>query len=396
MDVQEPVTIDVTVGIPPGAAAATEPPAADTENTTTDDGAPRGRTAAGSEQCRRNALGAGLTATEVFPDHLAIAIAQIQAELTEHHQPRPGIEQRLIRDMAVNWAKMEYAEELRKLDVERVAQRAGLCWDSDQAAVTDRLYGRLARRPEIVAPALARTRQGANRLLTDLKGLAAIVENKGALTERQHSRLSNLFGVPLDMRDGCGRVPPANDGPALKSLIAAEIDRLQRLQHESLIALDEQHKDLALAAMPYAADADTKLLKRYETTARNNLEKAREEFRRVRAEAEAAEQERRERQVQRLFTPQFVVQPPEAAAGAGAPDANLSPTADAVPRARERVFVGPPYAPPVDRKPDPEAESLAAELLARARTVYDAQTGPSPARKAAHREARKGKGRRSR
>jgi hypothetical protein len=387
MDVQEPVTVDVTVGIPPEAAA--EPPVSGTESMTTEGDKPQGRTAAGSQSSRRNALGSGLTATEVFPDHLAIAIAQIQAELTEHHQPRPGIEQRLIRDMAVNWAKMEYAEELRKLDVQRVAQRAGLCWDSDQAAVADRLYGRLARRPEIVAPALARTRHGADRLLTDLKGLAAIVENKGALTERQHHRLSNLFGIPLDMRDGCGRIPPANDGPALKSLITAEVDRLQRLQHESLIELDEQHKILAMDAMPYAADADTKLLKRYETTARNNLEKAREEFRRVRAEADAAEKERRERWIHEKLKPRLIEQPPSS----GAPSANPSPARDAAPSAAARVFVASPKTAPFVRTPDDdhEAADLAAELLAMGRKRRDPQAGTSSARKSAHCEARKEK-----
>jgi hypothetical protein len=393
MDVQEPMSTCSIEDGPPG--AADEPLAAGTENTTREDGELRGRTAAWSEKSRRNALGLGLTATEVFPDHLEIAIGKIQAELTAHYQPKPGIEQRLIRDMAVNWAKMEYAEDLRKLDLQRVVQRAGLCWDSDRAALADGLYARLAKRPEIVAPALARTRHGADRLLTDLKGLMAILEAKGVLTVRQYNRLCNVFGVPVDMRDGCGRVPPADDGPALKVLIAAEVDRLERLQHESLNALDEQHKALAMAAMPYAADANIRLLKRYETTARNNLNRAREEFRRVRAEAVAAEQEWR-RRIAEQFVPQPIARPP----GSTTPEVSPSPTpcGDDAPSesAAARVFVASPEAAPfvVLNPDDREADRLAAELLAMGRKRLDEQAGPSPVRKSAHREASGGKDRR--
>src|SRR6516164_1164123 len=104
MEVQEPIVTDPTAEVPPVGGP---------ESTTAEESKPGGRTAAGSEKSRRNALGLGLTATEVFPAHLEIAIGKIQDELTDHYQPKPGIEQRLVREMAVNWAKLEYCEELR-------------------------------------------------------------------------------------------------------------------------------------------------------------------------------------------------------------------------------------------------------------------------------------------
>jgi hypothetical protein len=374
MDVQEPIQTDPTAEVPPVGG---------TESTTGEEGKPGGRTAAGSEKSRRNALGLGLTATEVFPAHLESSIGKIQGELTEHYEPKSGIEQRLIREMAVNWAKLEYCEDLRKLDIDRVIQRVGLCWDSDQQAIADQLYGRLPRRPELVAPALARTRHGADRLVTDLKMLATIVKKKGALTERQHHRLYNLFGVPVDMRDGSDRVPPANDGPAILALIAAEVERLEQLQVESLIDLDEQRKVLVLAAMPYAADAETKQLKRYETTIRNNLERAREEFRRVRAEAAAAEEVRRKQRFRDLAMPPRVEEPAET----GAPDAS--------PKVRKRVFITPPMSPPfVVERDDRTADDLKATLFGMDPTRTGEHAGPSVFRKSAHREPRGPKDRR--
>jgi hypothetical protein len=300
----------------------------------------------------------------VFPAHLEDAITKIQGELTERHQPKPEIEQRLIREWAVNSAKPEYCEELLKIDLDQVVQRVCLCWDGDQQAIADRFYGRLGRRPEIVAPALARTRQGADRLLTDLKGLAAVLNKKRVLTGRQHQRLCNLFGVPLDIREDCPLVPPANDGPALLARIATEVDRLERLQVGSLIDLDEQRKVLVLAAMPYGADADTKQLKRYETTNRNNLEKAREEFRRFRAEAAAAAEERRRRWMDEMLAPKPLVQPP----GSGGAEARPDPAGGggAAPGAAERVFVVPPKAAPFVVKPeDRDSADRAAEWFAK-------------------------------
>jgi hypothetical protein len=342
-----------------------------------------GRAADGANASRRNSTKSGMTATEVFPEPLQILIDQLQAELTDHHQPRPGIETRLNREMAVEWAKLEYAKDLRKLDVERVKTRAALCWDSDQRAAAERLARKLGTTPEKIVPRLERTKQGALLLLESWTGLHEALQTNGALDEAQHGLVYDLLGISLVLRNGSRRVPAAQDGPALAALVTAQMDRLRSLLEESLNPLDEEHRLLALAGMPYAADAETQNLKRYETTARNKRDKAREEFRRARAEWEQAEQQRRRREMeefeQKLIPPRIDLdelrQAFAAAAAASPPAASPTVTKPFVVPAADRASDGP---------------NLAADLLKIGRQRLQRKPFVQPACKSADRRARKG------
>src|SRR5262249_26475662 len=135
-----------TAGVTPGGSPV--------ESAAGDDEPAAGGTAGGANASRRNSTKSGMTATEAFPEPLRILIDQLLAELTDHYRPRPGIETRIVREMSINWAKLEYAQELRKLDVARVKTRAALCWDSDQRAIAERRARKLATTPEKVVAAL--------------------------------------------------------------------------------------------------------------------------------------------------------------------------------------------------------------------------------------------------
>jgi hypothetical protein len=308
----------------------------------------------------------------MFPEHLEIAIGKIQGELTDHYEPRPGLECRLIREMAVNWAKMENAEELRKLDVARVKSRADRCWDSDQRAIAERRARKLRDTPERVVPVLERSKQGALLFLESWTGLHEALLTNGALDAAQHRSVYDLLGISLELRNGSRRVPPAQDGPALSVLVTAQMGRLRGLLEESLDALDEEQRLLAVAGMPYAADAETQKLKRYETTARNNLNKAREEFRRARAEAEAAEQRRRRKQAEEF-------------------EATLNEMARR--GAASQPSSPPPSSPPTTARPfditpdDGDAQSVAADLRETGRRNLERKHFQGPERKSAHRSA---------
>jgi hypothetical protein len=332
-------------------------------------------TSEGAKASRRNSLKSGMTATEVFPEQLEMAIGKIQGELADHYQPSPGIECRLIREMAVNWAKLEYAEELRKLDVVRVKRRANLSWDSDQRAIAERRARKLRDTPERVVPVLERSKQGALLLLESWTGLHEALLTNGALDAAQHRSMYDLLGVSLELRNGSRRVPAAQDGPALSVLVTAQMDRLRGLLEESLDALDEEHRLLAVAGMPYAADAETQKLKRYETTARNNLNRARAEFRQARAEAEAAEQRRRRKQAE-----QFEEELDEMASRP-APAQPASPPPPPPPAPTMRPF----FVTMDDR----ESDSIAAERLEMGRQRLNRKPFEEPARKSADRRAGK-------
>jgi hypothetical protein len=290
---------------------------------------------------------------------------------------------------------------LRKLDVARVKTRAALCWDSDRRAIAERVARKLAKTPEKVVPALERTKQGVLLLLESWTALHEALLTNGALDEAQHRLLYDLLGIALELRNGSRRVPAAQDGPALAALVTAQMDRLRSLLEESLNQLDEEHRVLALAGMPYAADAETQNLKRYETTARNKRDKAREEFRRARAECEQAEKQRRQRvfeEFEARLAPSRIdeLYRSEAAAAARA-------AAEAEAHARAPASAPPPPSatmtrPSIVLEPDDRdagAGSLAADLLEIGRQRRGQKAFQEPARKSADRRARRGqKGRR--
>jgi hypothetical protein len=370
-----------TAGVAPGDSPV--------ESTAGEEEPASGRRADGANASRRNSTKSGMTATEVFPEPLQILIDQLLAELTDHYRPRPGIETRTVRELSINWAKLEYAHELRKLDVARVKTRAALCWDSDQRAIAERRARKLTTTPEKVVPALERTKQGVLLLLESWTALQDALLTNGALDEAQHRLVFDLLGIALELRNGSRRVPAAHDGPALAALVTAQMDRLRSLLDASLNQLDEEHRKLALAGMPYAGDAETQNLKRYETTARNKRDKAREEFRRARAEWEQAEQERRRREreafEQTLIPPRTDVdafrQAVAAVAAASSPPPGASPTVT-------KPFV----VPAADRTPD--GPNPAADLLDIARRRIQRKPFVQPARKSADRQAGARKGRR--
>jgi hypothetical protein len=184
--------------------------------------------------------------------------------------------------MAKATAKIDRCAELTILDLQRIIDRAQLCWEADRRKVADDLGARLAKDPARVSQALSRSRQGADWKIERWEGLGEALSSNGGWDESQRRLAFDLLGVAPDLRNGSKRVPPEHDATGLAGLVAREIGLLCQAQELSLDALDEAEWSMAAAGMPPEEDACAARLRRYEASARRALLWAHSELRRVR------------------------------------------------------------------------------------------------------------------
>ena len=241
------------------------------------------RTPEGKERSKRNSLRHGMLAEVIFPDDLAAAIADRTADLVAEFVPATPFEAFLIGEMAKATAKLDRCSEMAIVDLQRVSDRAVLCWDGDRRAYVEDLGARLPRDPARVARALGRTKQGVDWLLERWEGLGEVLQAQGGWDEPQRRLAFDLLGVPAELRDGSLKVPPAADAPGLAGLVDAQVARLREEQEACLIELDEATRSMAAAGMPFEEDAATARLRKYEAAARRALLWALSELRRVRS-----------------------------------------------------------------------------------------------------------------
>jgi hypothetical protein len=276
----------------PAAAAASVDPPVDGPQSIPGKGKGGGRTERGRDRSKRNALNHGLYAQEVFPEPMAIAIARLKDVLTDEFQPAGEYQRRLVVELAISWAKLDECRVQQEVNRLRAIDQAGLCWESDQRGIIDKLGARLQKDCGRVSRALERTKQGVDWLLDRLDGLELAIANHGGLDEVQYGLLLDVLGVLIELRNGGHSVPARTDGPALAARVRAQIERLEALQETTLFDLDEARQDQAKAGLPYEADAEIKRLRRLEVTLKNDIRWAQEEIQRAKASAAAAAQAR--------------------------------------------------------------------------------------------------------
>jgi hypothetical protein len=176
----------------------------------------------------------------------------------------------------------------------------------------------LPKDPARFAHVLAGTKQGAALMIERWEGLAQIAVSCGGWDEAQRCMALDLLGIPIELQPGCSAIAPPGDKEALIALATQQIERLRTLIDAVLDEQDAQNQSDAIAGILAADDADTKLLRTYERSARRDYDRAHAELLRVQAEAAAAARDRRERELEELLTPQEVP-PEEQQAAAAAP-----------------------------------------------------------------------------
>jgi hypothetical protein len=202
--------------------------------------------------------------------------------MTDQYRPKTDHQRWLVGQMAAAAARIDRCNELRPFDLGRVQERAEGHWDMDRDAEADQLAARIGRDPLRVTRALSRTRQGLQRLSIGLELLRDVLEAGGSWTEARRESALNLLGFAHELREDNPGLPELTDTEGWTEMISGEIALLGR-REESLAALDERDRELAMLGLPIVEDAVTRRLRRGEAEAHRALKRARDELLRTQA-----------------------------------------------------------------------------------------------------------------
>jgi hypothetical protein len=266
---------------------------------------------AGKLRARASAFHHGFRARLVFSDDMADAIAERKRMLADQFRPQTQYQHTLIADMALARVKLDRLEELLPASADRGVERALDFSDHDQKTLALNLAARLPKDPARFAHLLAGTKQGAALMIERWESLVRIARSIGRWDEPQCRLALDLLGVPCALHSGCAALAPPGDGEGLVALATGQIELLQSRIDDVLDNQNDQDQADVIAGV--LTDADTKLLRRYESEARRNYNRAHAEL--LRVQAEAAAEAAREREE---FLPRSVADFLKRASGAGA------------------------------------------------------------------------------
>jgi hypothetical protein len=240
------------------------------------------KTPLGKVRSRMNSTKDGLRARIVLPDDLAQIADTRFIDLSIDLNPKGALETLLVRDMATSSAQLERAEALWMLDLQRVIDRAKVCWDADRRLAAENLGARLHQDPSRIARALFETAHGAVWLADRWHGLSALLEQNGRLTEDQRILACDLAGVPVELRDSHYRVPACDDTSGLAAVIELHLDEIDSHMKKALMPLEQAELDNVLVGMTVTEDATTARHRRYVQTHRRAFDKAFNQLMRLR------------------------------------------------------------------------------------------------------------------
>jgi hypothetical protein len=246
------------------------------------------RSEAGKANSRRNALKDSLRAKVVFTDEMAARIVERNRILTEQFQPKNDYEKSLILDMAIAKAKWDHCQELAIEDYSRCVWRAFDFWDDDQEARALEIAKNLERQPERTVHALRSSKMGAELMITYWSGLADAARTNGGWDEAQQRLAFDLLAVRVELRAGSTRLPLDGGKDALIALAQQQIAKLEDRIERVLEACHTSERDEAIVGIFYVEDAATKKLRKDESRARCDFNKAYGMLMAGRAEADAA------------------------------------------------------------------------------------------------------------
>ena len=100
-------------------------------------------------------------AKKLFTEDLLIEIDRLRTLFTAHFRPACPFEFEQVAIMGRAGAQLERLQQLRLADMQRMMDRAELCFEQDRRAATEKLAARISRHPSRIAGELAQTKQGA-------------------------------------------------------------------------------------------------------------------------------------------------------------------------------------------------------------------------------------------
>src|SRR5262249_23919807 len=145
----------------------------------------------------------------------------------------------------------------------------------------------LGRSPEQAVQILRSTMKGAELLISYWTGLAAAHEANGDWDPAQRSLAYDLLGVRKELRSGSPILPPPGDKERLAAVAKRQIEILRARIKDFLSNEHQANRGMAVAGMAMHEDAVTRKLRRKESLARTDYNRARNTLLHSRAEAEA-------------------------------------------------------------------------------------------------------------
>jgi hypothetical protein len=254
-----------------------DPATAQSENPQAGPGGGAASTSTGSGS-RANAFDHGLRAKIVFSDEMAQAILERTKMLEEQFLPEGEYENSSIHDMAVARVKLDIAADLLVARADRVVNRARGFWDFDRRERALKLLRRLPKNPAYLAHKLAGTKQGALLMVERWEGLAQAAQGAGDWDDAQRQLAHDLLGTALELRTSTSALPPAGAGAALAALAARQIACLHTAIDQVLGSQDAQDRANTIAGFRLADDDETRCLRRYESMARRDYNRAHAEL----------------------------------------------------------------------------------------------------------------------
>jgi hypothetical protein len=235
---------------------------------------------------RANSFDHGLRAKVVFSDEMAQAILERTRMFDNQFLPAGEYENSLIHDMAVARVKLDIAADLLVANADRVVNRARDFWDFDQRERALKLLRRLPKNPAYLAHKLGGTKQGALLVIERWAGLAQAAQAAGDWDEAQRQLALDLLGTALELRTSTTALPPAGDREGLVALATREVARLRTAIDQVLGRQDAQNRADTMAGFRLADDDETRCLRRYESMARCDYNRAHAELLRAQQAAD--------------------------------------------------------------------------------------------------------------
>ncbi|WP_169974469.1 hypothetical protein [Tautonia rosea] len=248
------------------------------------------RTLEGRARSARNALKHGLSRLgSTRPAALADLIAERIEHWREAYRPEGPAQLWMYERLCAESVRLDACERRILAVRAEIADRAFESWDDDRAAEVASLASRLATHPEVIQPKLLQSKHGVLWLLDRWDEVADSLQRLDGWTPETWNRAMDLLGVSALAREGSGPwdLDPDDNGagPGLE-LAYRSIEALRARIDTALDARDARARDDAEEGLD-SESPQLRLLERYASDARRQIDRCRNELRRLQATSHA-------------------------------------------------------------------------------------------------------------
>ncbi len=233
----------------------------------------------GKAQSRANALTHGLTAKIVVPRELEAAASQRYCAWYSTFKPEDEnqeFELAFAVEASLRIENCRARERLRKIELAKIAEDPGTKWQTDRKQEAARLARSLKRNPEVIALQLRSTPAGRRWLIQAWQLLLVVVAEgeRPAWTATDSNDALDLMGHPKGRRGlFLERMNPFTNPEAIRALIFKEIASLEA-ENAGEAEEDAELRSLHVQGLIFESDATLTLIRRYETSARRQLDQS--------------------------------------------------------------------------------------------------------------------------